>query len=31
MSFYGDQTRWFVGTVVDVNDPLKLDLSLIHI
>jgi len=22
--FYGDQTRWFVGTVVDINDPLEL-------
>ena len=25
MDFYGDSTRWFVGTVVDVTDPLKLD------
>jgi len=23
--YYGDQIRWFIGTVVDVNDPLKLD------
>jgi hypothetical protein len=23
--YYGDQVRWFIGTVVDVNDPLKLD------
>lgn len=22
--FYGDQTRWFVGTVVNINDPLEL-------
>ena len=22
--FYGDTTRWFIGTVVDVNDPLQL-------
>ena len=31
MSFYGDQTRWFVGTVVDVNDPLKLDRVRVRI
>ena len=23
--YYGDSIRWFIGTVVDVNDPLKLD------
>ena len=23
--YYGDQIRWFIGTIVDVNDPLKLD------
>ena len=23
--YYGDSVRWFIGTVVDVNDPLKLD------
>lgn len=23
-SFYGDQTRWFTGEVVDVNDPVQL-------
>ena len=23
--YYGDQVRWFIGTVVDINDPLKLD------
>ena len=23
--YYGDQVRWFIGTIVDVNDPLKLD------
>jgi hypothetical protein len=22
--FYGDQTRWFIGNVVDVNDPLQM-------
>lgn len=22
--FYGDQTRWFIGTVLSINDPLKL-------
>lgn len=22
--YYGDQTRWFIGTVLNVNDPLKL-------
>ena len=24
IEYYGDQTRWFLGEVVDVNDPLKL-------
>jgi hypothetical protein len=24
-NFYGDNVRWFIGLVVDVNDPLKLD------
>ena len=24
-NFYGDNVRWFIGTVVDVNDPLRLD------
>ena len=24
-NFYGDNVRWFIGMVVDVNDPLKLD------
>lgn len=24
INYYGDQTRWFIGTVVNVNDPLKL-------
>jgi len=23
--FYGDNVRWFIGIVVDTNDPLKLD------
>jgi hypothetical protein len=22
--FYGDQTRWFMGEVIDINDPLQL-------
>ena len=22
--FYGDETRWFIGTVVDLNDPMEL-------
>jgi len=24
IEFYGDRTRWFVGVVVDLDDPLKL-------
>jgi len=24
-NFYGDNVRWFIGLVVDINDPLKLD------
>jgi len=24
-NFYGDNVRWFIGMVVDVNDPLRLD------
>ena len=24
IDYYGDQMRWFVGTVVDLNDPLKI-------
>jgi len=24
IEFYGDQTRWFLGSVVDVNDPKQL-------
>ena len=24
IDYYGDQTRWFLGSVVDVKDPLKL-------
>jgi len=23
--YYGDSVRWFIGTIVDINDPLKLD------
>ena len=22
--FYGDQTRWFVGRVININDPLEM-------
>ena len=31
MSYYGDNTRWFVGRVVDINDPLKLDRIKVRI
>lgn len=31
MSYYGDSTRWFVGRVVDINDPLKLDRVKVRI
>lgn len=31
MSYYGDNTRWFVGRVVDINDPLKLDRVKVRI
>jgi hypothetical protein len=24
IKYYGDQTRWFIGDVVDINDPLEL-------
>ena len=24
IEFYGDQTRWFLGSVVDVKDPMQL-------
>ena len=30
-SYYGDSTRWFVGRVIDVNDPLKLDRVKVRI
>ena len=29
--FYGDQNRWFIGLVVDVDDPLKLDRVKVRI
>tara|TARA_X000001036_G_scaffold96844_2_gene89650 strand:- start:14822 stop:15667 length:846 start_codon:yes stop_codon:yes gene_type:complete len=29
--FYGDHNRWFVGLVIDVNDPLKLDRVKVRI
>ena len=29
--FYGDNVRWFVGVVVDTNDPLKLDRVKVRI
>ena len=31
MSYYGDSTRWFLGRVVDINDPLKLDRVKVRI
>ena len=24
MNYYGDKSRWFMGTVVNINDPLEL-------
>jgi len=35
LDFYGDETRWFIGTVVDINDPaqlgrIKVRISGIH-
>ncbi len=30
-AFYGDQTRWFIGKVVDNNDPLRLGRVRINI
>jgi len=24
IEYYGDQNRWFIGTVIDINDPLEL-------
>ena len=29
--FYGDQNRWFIGLVIDVDDPLKLDRVKVRI
>ena len=29
--FYGDHNRWFVGLVIEVNDPLKLDRVKVRI
>ena len=29
--FYGDHSRWFIGLVIDVNDPLKLDRVKVRI
>mgnify|MGYP001168106678 FL=1 len=29
--YYGDKNRWFVGIVVDTNDPLKLDRVKVRI
>ncbi len=31
ISYYGDNTRWFIGTVVDNNDPLRLDRVRVRI
>ena len=30
-AFYGDQTRWFIGKVIDNNDPLRLGRVRINI
>ena len=24
IDYYGDQTRWFIGTAIDINDPLEM-------
>ena len=24
IDYYGDQTRWFIGTAIDINDPLDM-------
>ena len=29
--YYGDKSRWFIGIVVDVNDPLRLDRVKVRI
>ena len=29
--FYGDQNRWFIGLVIDVDDPLKLERVKVRI
>ena len=29
--FYGDQNRWFIGLVIDIDDPLKLDRVKVRI
>ena len=31
MSYYGDETRWFIGTVINNVDPLKLDRVKVRI
>lgn len=31
IDFYGDQTRWFLGSVVDVNDPMKLGRAKVKV
>tara|TARA_B100000519_G_C14168838_1_gene402876 strand:- start:58 stop:999 length:942 start_codon:yes stop_codon:yes gene_type:complete len=31
MDFYGDSVRWFIGVVVDNNDPLQLDRVRVRI
>lgn len=31
MTYYGDSTRWFIGRVVDIDDPLKQDRVKVRI
>tara|TARA_B100000212_G_scaffold85333_1_gene62098 strand:- start:1186 stop:2034 length:849 start_codon:yes stop_codon:yes gene_type:complete len=31
INFYGDKNRWFIGLVIDINDPLKLDRVRVRI
>lgn len=31
IEFYGDQTRWFLGQVIDIDDPLYLGRIKVHV